>query len=165
MVGPVVPEHLAPPGQYLIRLIAVGDEAAIPDRQILEGGIQFASQKSLLEMQIPLHRINGGRRIGLVLGVALSHRHRLLQAGAQRQALEDAVLGPRARLLDRHIDLHGPAVLAILGAIRNEHLLHQVNLGKELIHEGFLLFPLLGKLGKTVRGGLGQDRAFHQSRV
>ena len=165
VVGMVIAEHLAPPGQHFIGFVAVADKPAVPDREILEAGVQFAGQIGLLVMQIPLHRIDGGRGIGPRLGIALDHRHGVFQTRAEREALEDVVLGPRARLLDVGEDLHGLAVFPTVGAGGDDHLLHQVGIGQQLLQERFLFLPLLGELGQAAWRGLGQDDELHQLRV
>ena len=112
-----------------------------------------------------LDRVHGGRGIGLGLRIPLRDRHRMLQGGAQCQALQDTLLGLRAGRLDVGVNLHGLAVPAATGPIRRDHLLHQVRIGEELVDEGFLCFPLLGKLRQAPRRGPGQNHAFHQFRV
>ena len=96
-------------------------------------------------MQVSFHRVHDGRSGGLGLCIALSHRHRMLQARAERKTLQDAILGPRARLLDGGVNLHGLAVLATTGTVRHYHLLHQVGIGQQLVHQAFLVFSLLGE--------------------
>ncbi len=103
--------------------------------------------------------------LGWSTGLRLPHRHRMLKARAERKPLQDAILGLRARLLDVGVDLHGLTIPATGRTGGDDHLFHQVSIGQQLLHEGFLLFPLLGELGQTMRRGLGQNDAFHQLRV
>ena len=171
MVGPVVPEHLAPPGEGLVRLVPVDDHAEIPGAQALERRIQFAVQVCLLVVKVALHRVDCVRGVGLGRGVRLPDRHRVFQTDGERQPLQDTGGGFLARLLDVGIDLHRLAVLcrAIaaplsfgVGAVRHQHLLHEVGVRQHLLDQRRLLFSLLGELRQALRRGFEQDDVFRE---
>ena len=91
----------------------------------------------------------------------------MLQADRERQPLQDAVRGLLARLLDVGVDLHRLAVLcrAIasgVGAVRHQHLLHEVGVRQHLLDQRRLLLSLLGELRQALRRGLEQDDVFHE---
>ena len=165
MIGAVVPQHLAPPCQDFIRRIAPDHHPVFPHGQVLKCRIEFPIEAGFLVMQITLHRVHHGRRIGRRLGVGLRDRHGMFQTGGQRQALEKTLFGLRAGLLDGAVDFHRPAIFAKLGATGFEHLFHQRGIGQKLLHQGLLFPALLGKLGQSARRRPGQHGTLREFRI
>ena len=170
MVGPVVPEHLAPPGESLVRFVPVHDHAQLPGAQSLKCRIEFAVLECLFKVQVAFHRVDCGRGVGLGRGVRLRDRHRMFQTDGKRQPLQNTGGGIPARLLDVGIDLHCLAVLcrAIavtsllsgVGTVRHQHLLHEVGVRQQFLDESRLLFSLLSELCQAARRGVEQDDVF-----
>ncbi len=145
VVGAVVAEHLAAPGEDLIRLLAIDDHAVVPGAQILEGRIELAVEEGLLEVEVALDRVDGRGRIGLGHRVALLDGDRVFQADRQRQPLQRAFGRLVAGLPDVAVDLHRLAVLAILGAVRDGHLHQQIVVGQHLLDQLLLLLRPAGR--------------------
>lgn len=70
MIGTIVTENLASPGENLIRLLAIDDHAITPNAQVLEARIQFVIQESFLEVAVSLHGRDGCGCVGLAFGIS-----------------------------------------------------------------------------------------------
>ena len=154
MVGAVVAQHLATPCEDLIRLLAIDDHAEIPDAQVFERWIEFASEEGFFEMEVALDRIDGGRRIGVGHRVALLDGDCVFQADRQRKPPQWCLGNLVTRLPDVAVDLHRLTVFATIGAVGDRHH-HQELVGREHLIDQFLLrFALLGEGRQPPRGGL-----------
>jgi len=129
MVGPVVAEHFTAPCQHRVRCVAVDDVAVFPSGEILESGIQLTREEGFFIMQVALDRIDGGWRIGLVLGIGLGDRHGMFQTGGDGQPSQVGLIDLRTRLSDRSENFHRLTILAIAGTARDEHFLQQLIIG------------------------------------
>ena len=164
-VRPVVTQHLTSPGMGLIRLISINHEPDIPCRQILEGRIQFAVHKGFLVGKVALDGIDDCRGIGEGRGIVLLDRNRMLQSHRQRHPLQHPLLGFSAGFLDGGINLHRLAIFVVIGTVGDKHLLHQFNIGQQLLNQCSLLRSLLGELGKTLWCRAIQDDEFNKFRI
>jgi len=126
VVRTVVPQHLAPPCQGVVRLVAVHHHAVIPHVEAWEARVEFVGEVGRLVVEVTINGVNVGWRICSARGVALPNWHRVLESDGECEALKFAFLCFAAGLLDGGVDLHGLAVLTLLGAIRYDHLQHQV---------------------------------------
>ena len=175
VVGPEVSKHVPPPGQSLVRLVAVGNHAEVPGAELFERRIQLAVNVGLFVVKVALHRIDGGRRIGRGLRVCLRDWHGMFQSDGNRQPLQNIRRGFLARLLNVRINFHGLAVPSWaeasaphffgIGAVCHQHLLHEIGVRQQLLDQRPFLFALLSKLRQTARGCFVQNDKFHELSV
>ena len=137
MIWTEISHHQPHPCEILITVLAVRDKAALPRGHILECRVKliikirlFIVQKAWDLLDLGLCAIDDAGHGTFVLAGDPGH----LQGGAHRQALEDAGLaGFLTRIEDGGIDLHRFAVLAAVGAVGNDHLLHQCFVSQQLV--------------------------------
>ena len=166
VIGTIVPEHLAPPGESFIRLLSIDYHAEIPRAESIEGRIQLPLCQGFLVVQIPLDRIDCRRGIGSCRRIVLLDRHRMLKGNRERKPTQDSIGRFLAGFSNLGVDLGRLSILGRAktippqgrsrGPIGDQHFFHQFRLGKEGIDEVPLFLSLLGKLGEPARSRLVQ---------
>ena len=121
MVGAIVAQHLATPGQHAVGLVAIDGVAEFPGRQSLERGIELPAELGLFVVLVATHRIHRCRRGRERQGIALLDRHRAFEADREGEPLEVAGLRLRVGLLNGDVDLGRLTVVAALGTAGEEH--------------------------------------------
>lgn len=80
-----------------------------------------------------------------------------LEGGGDREAVENVVFFFPAGRADSRKNLHGLTIPTGLGSTGNQHLFHEIVLGKQSIHAGLVFSSLLGIDGQAARRGIDQD--------
>ena len=156
MIGAVVAQHLAPPGEDRVRLLAVDHHPIVPDRELVEHGIELPLEVGGLEVQVALDRIHELGRVGQPDRVALGVGHRVLEGHREGEPLQGAPLGARAALLDEVVQVERRAVLALPRPVGHGDLDQQV-LVLEQVLQLLALAAALGRERREPCGGAVQE--------